>query len=91
MFILQKVGRQQTQQKFGSQTQGKRYFVIITPNRDNMKFDLFISLCFLIGYIQTFIGATEGVFNNRYLSNLEWYFVYTFIGISMILWCLHSL
>lgn len=57
---------------------------------NNIKFDLIISFLFLIGFIQAFIGATEGVFINRYLSNLEWYFVYTFIGVSMILWCYFS-
>lgn len=54
---------------------------------NNTKFYLSISIFFLFGYIQGLVGATEGVLKNNNLSNLDWYCVYTFIGISMILWC----
>lgn len=57
---------------------------------DNTKFYLGISSFFLLGYIQALIGAVEGVSTNRSLSNLDWYCVYTYIGISMILWCYFS-
>lgn len=65
------------------------YFVLskIFKANNNMKFDLGLSIFFLLGYIQALLGAMQGVSNVNELSNLEWYILYTFIGISMMLWC----
>lgn len=40
--------------------------------------------------MQAFLGAIEGVLKNNNFSNLEWYIIYTFIGISLMLWCYFS-
>lgn len=44
---------------------------------NNMKFSLAMSIFFLLGYIQAFLGATEGVAKQRIFSNLEEYIIYT--------------
>lgn len=56
----------------------------------NMGFDLLLSIGFYCVYVQTFLGAVQGVTNNNELSIAEWYFVYTFIGISSMIWCYFS-
>lgn len=56
----------------------------------NMEFDLLLSIAFYAAYVQTFLGAVQGVANNNELSIAEWYFVYTFIGISAMIWCYSS-
>lgn len=54
---------------------------------DCMKFEPIISIVFCLMYIQIFLVAVSDVSVNNKLSNAEWYFVYAFIGISLILWC----
>lgn len=68
------------------------YYVMckIFKASNNMKFSLAMSIFFLLGYIQAFLGATEGVAKQRTFSNLEEYIIYTLIGISMMLWCYFS-
>lgn len=63
---------------------------IFKASSDNEKFDLCMSIAFCLMYIQTFLGAVSGVTKNNELSNAEWYFAYTFIGISLMLWCYFS-
>ncbi len=60
-----------------------------TPE-NSIKFDLGLSIGFYLMYIQGFLGAVQGVSDNNKLSNVEWYFVLTFIGIISILWCYFS-
>lgn len=57
---------------------------------DNTKFDLIMSIAFFFMFIQCFLGAVQGVTKNNELSNAEWYFVYTFVGISAMIWCYFS-
>jgi hypothetical protein len=63
---------------------------IFKASADSEKFDLVMSIAFCLIYIQTFLGVVSGVIKNNELSNAEWYFVYTFIGISLMLWCYFS-
>lgn len=63
---------------------------IFKLSEGNMSFDLGISIFFYIMYIQAFLGSVLGVSRNSELSNMEWYFVYTFIGIISMLWCYFS-
>lgn len=63
---------------------------IFKSSKDVMKFDLVMSVAFYIIYIQGFLGTAQGILQNNKLSNAEWYFIYTFIGISSIIWCYFS-
>ena len=55
---------------------------------ENTKFELAISVGFFMICLQALVGAIEGVISNWNIdSNLEWYIIYTSIGISAILWC----
>lgn len=53
-------------------------------------FDLLISIAFYMLYVLIFLSAVQGVSNKIELNNAEWYFVYTFIGISSMIWCYFS-
>lgn len=54
------------------------------------KLDLFLSIAFFFMYLEGFLGAAQEVANSCGLSNAEWYFVYTYIGVSAIIWCYFS-
>lgn len=45
------------------------------------------SIIFLVIYIQGFFGAVLGVSSSKELSDLEWYIVYTCMGVACIVWC----
>lgn len=67
---------------------GKIVLRLLKLSDDNLrKKDIFLSVCFMILYIQGFLGTVQGVINSRVLSNLEWYMTYTCIGIVCIIWC----
>jgi len=56
----------------------------------SMGFNLILSIAFYIMYLQGFLGAVEGVMGKNNITNLEWYLIYTFMGISAMLWCYFS-
>lgn len=57
---------------------------------NNVKFDLVLSISFFCIYLEAFLGAVGGVLKGHSLSNLEWYFVYTCMGIASMFWCYFS-
>ncbi|MDD6216807.1 MAG: hypothetical protein PUB28_08715 [Roseburia sp.] len=63
---------------------------ILKLKTHKMGFDLVLSFAFYAMYIQAFLGAAQGVSISNELSNADWYFVYTFIGISAMIWCYFS-
>ena len=63
---------------------------IITKSTENMTFDLLLSLGFCLIYLEAFVSTAQGISNNNELSNVEWYFVYTFIGVSLMIWSYFS-
>lgn len=63
---------------------------IFKVSTDSMKFDLGMSIAFCLMYIQGFLGAVMGVTKVNELNDAEWYFTYTFIGITLMLWCYFS-
>ena len=63
---------------------------IFKTSANSAKFGLCMSIAFYLMYIETFLGAVLEVAKNNELNNAEWYFVYTFIGISSMLWCYFS-
>lgn len=56
----------------------------------NTGFSLLLSIAFFLVYLQGFMGAIQGVMGKTDITNLEWYLVYTFIGIAAMLWCYFS-
>lgn len=56
----------------------------------NMEFSVLISLALLLIYLQAFLGAVEGVMGRTNITNIEWYLIYTFIGVMAIIWCYFS-
>ena len=56
----------------------------------NIEFNLTLSIAFFTIYLQGFLTAIKGIVGVTEITNLEWYMVYTFIGIAAILWCYFS-
>ncbi len=54
------------------------------------KFDLCFSFCFYGIYLCCYFNAAENVSTIYKLSNLEWYIIYTYIGILSVVWCYFS-
>ena len=50
------------------------------------KFDLCFSFCFYGIYLCCYFNAAENVSTIYKLSNLEWYIIYTYIGILSVVW-----
>jgi hypothetical protein len=59
--------------------------ILKTSTLTSDKFDLGMSVAFLIIYLQSYIGAIQVV--DKRLSDLDWYILFTLIGIIGILWC----
>ncbi|MGE4214912.1 MAG: hypothetical protein AB7E42_09065 [Anaerotignaceae bacterium] len=56
-------------------------------NKSDVKFSLVLSIVFLLMYSALFIMAVEFFNHRNKFNDLEWYIVYTVIGIYTILWC----
>lgn len=56
----------------------------------NTGFSLLLSIASFILYLQVFMGAIQGLMGKTGITNLEWYLVYTLIGIAAMLWCYFS-
>lgn len=60
---------------------------------ESSRFDLSISVVFWVVYLLFLTASASSVEiemqmqMERSISNLEWYFTYTFLGISSITWC----
>ena len=57
---------------------------------DGEKFELILSICFYWIYIFCFLVAAKNVSTIYKLSNLEWYIIYTYIGMISVVWCYFS-
>ena len=57
---------------------------------DGEKFELILSISFYWIYILCFLVAAENVSTIYKLSNLEWYIIYTYIGMISVVWCYFS-
>ena len=63
---------------------------LLKSHEDSIGFSLSLSVVFFILYLQGYLGAIQGVMRNTELTNLEWYLVYTSIGMIAMLWCYFS-
>ena len=63
---------------------------LLKSHEDSVGFSLSLSVVFFILYLQGYLGAIQGVMRNTELTNLEWYLVYTSIGMIAMLWCYFS-
>lgn len=65
-------------------------FKLFKLRDSNMGFNLPLSIAFFTIYLQGFLTAIKGIVGVTEITNLEWYMIYTFIGIAAILWCYFS-